>query len=181
MEDSADIFGISGGRGEGWTPQTPPLGTPLVQIHPPFYIPTLPSWITVKSHWSLTDSIVKILNTLFLLAHSRNAVPSSQLAQSPRVLLALSLSLSIALSCYTNPLQSPSHPKLKVLILNNSIQSNKCITLTLHKTITIAVISIWFKRLILENKILKYFWGARPEFFIWGALSLRRCKIYVLF
>ena len=27
IEDSADIFGISGGG--VWTPQTPPLGTPL--------------------------------------------------------------------------------------------------------------------------------------------------------
>jgi len=47
-------------------------------------------------------------------------------------LLSLSpFTLSISLSRYTNLLQSPFHPKLKLLILNKSI---KCITLTPHTT-----------------------------------------------
>ena len=43
--------------------------TCTVQIHPPFNILTLPNWLTVKFHHSLIGSTVKILNTLFLLAH----------------------------------------------------------------------------------------------------------------
>jgi hypothetical protein len=51
-----------------------------------------------------------------------------------------SLSLSVPVSCYTNPLQSPFHPKLKLLNLNRSILSIKCMTLTLHKTLTVMVV-----------------------------------------
>jgi len=50
--------------------------TRTVQIHPPFNILTVPNWL-FKSHHSLIESTVKIGNTLFLLAHLRNAVPVS--------------------------------------------------------------------------------------------------------
>ena len=48
--------------------------------------------------------------------------------------LSLCHSLCIPLSCYTNPLQSPFHPKLKLLVLNKFSLSIKCITLIPHKT-----------------------------------------------
>jgi hypothetical protein len=72
----------------------------------------------------------KYINTLFLLAHLRNAAAVPYLPQPPPVLLVFSLypsiTLSVPLSCCTNPLQSPFHPKLKLLILNKSVLSNKC-------------------------------------------------------
>jgi hypothetical protein len=45
-------------------------------------------------------------------------------------------SLCAPLSCYTNSLQWPFHPKVKLLILIKSIVSVKCVTLTPHKTQT---------------------------------------------
>ena len=43
--------------------------------HRPLNILTLSNWLNVKFHYSLIESTVKILNSLFLLAHLRNALP----------------------------------------------------------------------------------------------------------
>ena len=42
--------------------------TRTVSNSPPLNILTVPNWLTVKFHYSIVGSIVKILNTLFLLA-----------------------------------------------------------------------------------------------------------------
>jgi hypothetical protein len=44
---------------------------------PPLNILTLSDWLSVKFHYSLMKSTVKILGTSFLLAHLRKAVPLS--------------------------------------------------------------------------------------------------------
>jgi hypothetical protein len=70
------------------------------QIHPlPLIIFTVHNWLNVKLHYSLIETRVKILNTLFLLAHLRNVtyvigINSLRLTG----LLSLSVILSLSLS-----------------------------------------------------------------------------------
>jgi hypothetical protein len=77
------------------------------------------SQLAVKFHYSLIGSTVKILNTLFLLAHLRNAVAPLNSYKHLHVCywsslsISNSLSLSLSRNCYTISLQSPVHPELK--------------------------------------------------------------------
>jgi len=140
---------------------------------------------------------VKIWILCFYLLTLRNTVPSSQPTQSPRFLLVFSLSLSVTpslshslyLSCYTNPLQSPFHPKLKLRNVNKSSQSIKCITLTPHKTLTITVLQFseilqgdskrWtqfrtsiFPKLAWYINVLYNIWKRKSEMFKFTARAL---------
>jgi hypothetical protein len=69
------------------------------KVHPPLNILTVHNWLNVKLHYSLIESTVKILNTLFLLAHLRNVTYVTGIIPS-RLTGLLSLPLSISLSLF---------------------------------------------------------------------------------
>jgi hypothetical protein len=99
----------------------------------PLTILTVPNWATVKFQYSLIGSKVKILNALFLLATLINAVSCVLTRINPCTRLTGSLWLCLCLcpSKLLCRLVTISFPlKTKLIFLNKSVLSIKCIILT---------------------------------------------------